>query len=309
MASTLTESWIQGPHSTNFFTRYFKADSPTAVIVFVHGFGEHCSRYTELHSQFAERGVSVFTYDQRGFGRTALDKEHKSKDSSYARTNWVNEMEDVAWAIQHVQKELPGVPVFLMGQSMGGGEVLGFPTEGRTSPYASTIASLSGIIATSPMVEQTFPVNKVLRWSLSKLAFLTPYVLFPADLVPDELSRDTSIGAAYVKDPLVKPSGSLLGLMDMLDHGEDLLKSRCHNWPKKLPLIVFHGTDDRITSPQASRAFFDAVGTEDKKYVSYPGAFHELSNETEDGVKDQLLKEAVAFIETHSTPIPETSKL
>ncbi|KAK0494819.1 Alpha/Beta hydrolase protein [Armillaria luteobubalina] len=301
MASTLTESWIQGPHSTNFFTRYFKADSPTAVIVFVHGFGEHCSRYTDLHSQFAERGVSVFTYDQRGFGRTALDKEHKSKDSSYARTNWVNEMEDVAWAIQRVQKELPGVPVFLMGQSMGGGEVLGFPTEGRASPHASMIASLSGVIATSPMVEQTFPVNKLLRWSLSKLAFLTPYVLFPADLAPDELSRDTSVGAAYVKDPLVKPSGSLLG------RGPS--ESRCHNWPKKLPLIIFHGTDDRITSPKASRAFYDAVGTEDKKYVSYPGAFHELSNETEGGVKDKLLDESVAFIEAHSTPIPETSKL
>lgn len=66
----------------------------------------------------------------------------------------------------------------------GGGEVLGFATEGDKSPYASTIASLAGVIATSPMIQQTTPVNRILRSVLSGVKVALPNMLFPADLVP-----------------------------------------------------------------------------------------------------------------------------
>ncbi len=113
-----TESWLVGPQSTNFYTRHYRAASPKAAIVFVHGFAEHCSRYIEIHTQLADNGVSVFTYDQRGYGNTALDVAERSKGSAYGKTNWEHQMEDLNWAVEFAKKEYPGLPVYIMGQSM-----------------------------------------------------------------------------------------------------------------------------------------------------------------------------------------------
>jgi len=117
-----TESWLAGPRSTQFYTRTYLPPSqkkPHAAVVFLHGFAEHIGRYTEYHPLFAARGIAIFTYDQRGFGLTALDtKGHKSRTSSYGKTTWVEQMEDTAWAIQHAKETFKDVPLFLVGHSM-----------------------------------------------------------------------------------------------------------------------------------------------------------------------------------------------
>ncbi|KAF8918167.1 Alpha/Beta hydrolase protein [Mucidula mucida] len=316
-----TESWLVGPQSTNFYTRHYRAASPKAAIVFVHGFAEHCSRYIEIHTQLADNGVSVFTYDQRGYGNTALDVAERSKGSAYGKTNWEHQMEDLNWAVEFAKKEYPGLPVYIMGQSMGGGEVLGFATEKK---YESTAASLAGVIATSPMVQQTIPVSGFLRKALGALRMVFPFMLFPADLKPAELSRDASVGEKHFDDPLVKNSGSLQALYDMFNHasprlllwelstenmqGDDLRDFRWKSWPKKVPVIFFHGTGDRITSPTASNGFFEKLPAENKKYTSFDGAFHELSNELPE-VKEQLLNDVLAFVDSTLIPAPETARL
>ncbi|KAF9000355.1 alpha/beta-hydrolase [Hymenopellis radicata] len=300
-----TESWLVGPQSTKFYTRHYRAASPKAAIVFVHGFAEHCSRYIEIHTQLTDNGVSVFTYDQRGYGNTAQDVDNRSKGSAYGKTNWEHEMEDLNWAVEHTQKEYPGLPIYIMGQSMGGGEVLGFATEKK---YESTAASLAGVIATSPMVQQAIPVSGLLRKALGALRRLVPYMLFPANLNPSELSRDASVGEKYFDDPLVKNSGSLQGLYDMFNHGDDLRDFRWKSWPKKVPIVFFHGTGDRITSPTASHDFYEKIPAENKKYVSFDGAFHELSNELPE-VKEQLLNDVLAFVDSTLVPAPEAARL
>jgi acylglycerol lipase len=115
------EAWLPGPQSTQFYTRtYNSAGGDTkAVIVFIHGFAEHVGRYSHFHPLFSERGIAVFAFDQRGFGKTALDAEgHKSKHSAYGKTSWSEQMADIGWAIGHAKEEFPGLPIFLMGHSM-----------------------------------------------------------------------------------------------------------------------------------------------------------------------------------------------
>ena len=82
-ASAYTDEWHAGYDGTRFYTRtYAPAVGPAqAAVLFVHGFVEHCGRYEWAHGAFAARGAAVFTYDQRGFGRTALDREHRSRGS------------------------------------------------------------------------------------------------------------------------------------------------------------------------------------------------------------------------------------
>ncbi len=115
---TYTAAWSPGHDGTQFYTRTYSASSPRAVVLFVHGFAEHIARYEWAHGVYASKGITVFTYDQRGFGRTALDKDNKSKDSAYAKTSWHDQFSDIEFWLKHLKKEYPELPLFLMGHSM-----------------------------------------------------------------------------------------------------------------------------------------------------------------------------------------------
>ncbi|KAF9077211.1 Alpha/Beta hydrolase protein [Rhodocollybia butyracea] len=294
---TMTERWLTGSQETQFYTRtYTPSTSPKAVIVFLHGFAEHVGRYAHIHPVLAERGVAIFTFDQRGFGRTALDKEHKSKTSAWGRTGWTDQLEDVNWAIGVAKKEFSGIPVFIMGHSMGGGEALGFATT-KEQRYTETVASLAGVIATSPLIEQTTPVLKLVRWLGGKAAIISPYMVIPAVVERSHLSHNAAANEANAKDPLIRQSGSLRGVGDMLTEGEKLITEGCNNWPKK-PVLFLHGTDDKVTSYKATQRFHDLIRAEDKKIILYPDQYHELQNEAPE-IQQQYVNDIVSFVEAH----------
>ncbi|KAF8070391.1 Alpha/Beta hydrolase protein [Lyophyllum atratum] len=299
-STSYTESWIAGPQTTQFYTRtYTPPNTPRAVLVFLHGFAEHVGRYTHFHPLLSEHDIAVFTLDQRGFGKTALDTEgRKSTESAYGKTSWTEQMADIAWAVEYAKKTFPGIPPFLMGHSMGGAEALGFATQEEKSSHSATVASLAGVIATSPLILQTKPAPKLLRWVGGKASAVLPHQLVPADVIPGDLSHDAAVNEAYMKDPLVKHFGSLRGLHDMLSNGEALLATHHDKWPKSLPLFIAHGTEDKVTSCTASQAFFDKIPAVDKRIKLFEGGFHELQNEP-NGVKEELVADVVAFIEAH----------
>lgn len=123
--TTYTELWLEGPLATSIYTRFYKPPpmvTTRAVLIFAHGYLEHVGRYgyPEAHAKWASCGVAVLTFDQRGFGRTALDTEHRSPGSAYGRTGGANErMSDLEWAVKLARSTFgEDVPLFLMGHSM-----------------------------------------------------------------------------------------------------------------------------------------------------------------------------------------------
>ncbi|EGO26422.1 hypothetical protein SERLADRAFT_447627 [Serpula lacrymans var. lacrymans S7.9] len=300
--STYQESWLLGPQSTNFYTRTYPSPTspPHAALVFIHGFIEHIARYDHVFSAFAARGITVFAYDQRGFGRTALDEGGRSKGSAYAKTSWREQLEDVEWAVGRVRRgEVPGcegVPVFLYGHSMGGGLCLAFPTRTTRPPSPDTLSSISGIIATSPLLTATKPASKAVRWIGGKASVLAPSLTIPAEVAAEVLSHDPEVIKNNIDDPLIKRVGSLRGLSDMLDGGEKLLKEDHARWPKALPLLLIHGSDDQGTSCESTEEFYKKVTADDKTFSCYPGGYHELHNEP-DGVKEKLIEECISWVE------------
>ncbi|KAH8103271.1 lysophospholipase [Cristinia sonorae] len=294
-----TEAWIAGPNAHQFYTRTYAASPPRAVIIFVHGFGEHVGRYEASFPAFPKRGVTLFAYDQRGFGRTALDAEHKSKDAAYGKTSWAEQLGDIEWWVKYLVKEYPGVPVFLMGHSMGGGLACAFPTRGSSGPPSSdTVKLLSGVIACSPCIQLTNPKPKIVVFAGSQLGRILPNLAIPAGVNPDDLSRNPPRNQAYMNDPLIKPTGTLKGVDDMLNGGEKLLETGWKHWPKTLPTLFVHGTADRVTSPKASESFFYKIQSEDKTYTPYPGAYHELFQEI-DNIPEKLSDEIISWVEAH----------
>ncbi|KAF8648506.1 hypothetical protein AX16_006212 [Volvariella volvacea WC 439] len=307
---TFTVQWIEGPSGTKFYTRTYRPANPKAVILFVHGFAEHIARYKHFHPRLAAEGIAVFAFDQRGFGLTAQDTEgNKSKDSSYGKTSWNDQMQDIDYMLGHVKETFKGVPLFLMGHSMGGGEVLGFATQDESAETKKHVKDLYGLIATSPLIRQAKPAPKFLRRVGGLVGTLAPYVLIPAPVVPDHLSRDKAVGKAYMEDPLVHQSGSLRGIGDMLSKGEEVLQNY-GKWPRELPLLIVHGGDDKVTSQPASQEFFDHVSLEakDKKYELVKDAYHELQNELPD-VQQLLLDLIRTFVkERVANGMPGTSR-
>ena len=124
--SLYEEAWLPGPGGLYFYTRTYRpppSTRPKAIYVFIHGFADHSTRHERDHLMIAANGFIVFTYDQRGFGRTALDGEQTRRSAhvmvKYGRTSARNVFEDTAWwvryALQSLSKE--GQRVFLMGYS------------------------------------------------------------------------------------------------------------------------------------------------------------------------------------------------
>ena len=113
------EEWLPGPEGHQFYTRTYTATGTArAAVVFIHGFAEHVGRHEHAHRYWQAKDITVFTFDQRGFGRTALDAEHKSKDAAYGKESFEEQMRDIEFWIRHVKKQYPELPLFLAGQSM-----------------------------------------------------------------------------------------------------------------------------------------------------------------------------------------------
>jgi acylglycerol lipase len=116
----LTETWLEGPDSIQFYTRYYTPPTGVpirAVLVYVHGYLDYISHLAFLHERFAARGVAVFAFDQRGFGMTGIDPD--KNPGSFGRTGGHKErMTDIAWAVKEAKSRVDKqVPLFLMGYS------------------------------------------------------------------------------------------------------------------------------------------------------------------------------------------------
>ncbi|EIW54362.1 lysophospholipase [Trametes versicolor FP-101664 SS1] len=308
---TFTEAWLPGHDGTKFYTRTYPAPSPRAVLLFVHGFAEHLGRYEWAHGEYASQGITVFTYDQRGFGRTALDHPNKSKHSAYGKTSWPDQLSDIEFWVKHLKSEYSELPLFLKGHSMGGGLALAFATRTTPSPAPETLASLSGIISSSPLLLQSQPVPKLMRYVGGKASLLFPNLLFDAPVPIQDLSHNTAANEANSTDPWIVQKGSLRGLRDMLSGGEQLLWNDHKHWPQSLPLLIVHGTADRVTSFKASEEFYHKVDAADKEFKPFEDGFHELVHEP-DGVKERFVDECVSWLLKHieeqdDTPPPVTN--
>ncbi|KAF7351007.1 Hydrolase-4 domain-containing protein [Mycena sanguinolenta] len=295
VSDTYSEAWLAGPQSTQFYTRTYRADASEskAVIVFIHGFVEHIGRYTQVHPVLAAHGFNVFTFDQRGFGKTALDEEHKSTSSAYGKTSGEDQMDDIQWAIDHAKKEFPGLPVFLSGHSMGGGEVLNFSVRRHTS-------ELAGVIASSPLIRQAKSsiFDHAARAAGGLAAELFPYTPIPTPLDYNALSHDTIYTNMCKNDVLAKLEGTLRGVLDMLNWGEALLTvSNYKKWPNKLPILFVHGSADQITSHDATKEFHDKIIANDKQMNFYVDGFHELLQEP--AHREKLVNDEIAWMEAH----------
>ncbi|GAA5838929.1 hypothetical protein JCM9279_003903 [Rhodotorula babjevae] len=281
MATTRTDD-LTGPGAAKFFTKqWLPQGKPRAALLFVHGFIERVERYDHVFPKYAEQGIAVFAYDQRGFGKTAT----YTPKHTQGVTSWPEQFGDIDHFLEHTLGLFPGVPFFLYGHSMGGALVLGYAT--RTPPRP-LVGRLAGIVSSSPLLRQSKGVKApaLIVRAGSLIGKLSGALTLKATVKPEDTCRDPAVQKAYAEDPLCKQVGTFRGVGDMLLGGESIVSRDYKLFPKTLPLLVVHGEADKVTDCDASREFVDKVKTEvraaDATLKSFPGFYHEMHNEPGD---------------------------
>ena len=274
-----TSATISSFDGSTLFTRQWTPDVEVVARVFlVHGVHEHSGRYAYVASSLMQRGVEVHAIDLRGHGQSEGERATVGSFAEYS--------DDVAFALRDVLASAE-VPVFLLGHSMGGLVVSRMIVDHGSD-------GLAGLVLSSPALAVEAPAP--LRALAPLIARWLPRVPVTA-LDLSRLSRDPRVEAAYREDPLCTKSGVRAHL------GHELLRSIEHVRENvdafTLPMLLFHGTADTLTSPAGSAWMAENAPSDDVTLTLYDGFYHETLNELErdrviDALSDWILSRASA---------------
>ncbi|KAI0201005.1 alpha/beta hydrolase [Astrocystis sublimbata] len=256
---------------TSLFTKTWLPDGPAkAKLIMFHGFSDHVDRYYGFFPHLAEHGIAVYGIDQRGWGRSATKHSDQGKTGPTTRV-----LADMA---AFIRSQLPSeIPVFVLGHSMGGGQVL---TLASSPKYEDVITQIRGWILEAPFVG--FAPELQPSWlvvaSGRLAANVVPHFKLHRPIPPEDITRDKEVQESIRNDALMHDYGTLEGLASMLDRTADLSSGKLVPCKAVRSLLVTHGTADKATSFDKSRAWFDRhqAGIPDASFKAYEGGAHQL---------------------------------
>ena len=259
------ESKWEGNDGIMFFMQGWEPDTaPKALIALVHGLGEHSGRYAHVGQVMADAGYALAGFDLRGHGKSGGARGHSSSLNAY--------MHDIRRFLDLMAQRYPKLPCFLYGLSLGGLLSLSYAIQ-----YG---ADLKGVMVSGAALRSSLQEQKTKIALVKLLGSFLPAVTIHSGLDPTTLSRDSKVVDAYINDPLVHYSASL-GFGKSALSAIDLCFARAKEF--KIPLLIMHGTADKLTYPSGSEDFA-RLASEHNKDVTlklWDGLYHELHNEPE----------------------------
>ncbi len=273
--TTRTERAFDGVGGVRIVYDVWTPDTqPKAVVVLSHGLGEYARRYDHVAQRFGAAGLVTYALDHRGHGRSGGKRMLVRDISEYTG--------DFDTLVSIATREHHGLKCIVLGHSMGGGIVFAYGVE-RPDNYDLMVLS-------APVVAAQDQVSSLLAFAAKVLGAVIPGV--PGqDLDVDAISRDPAVVAAYRADPLVYHGKIPFGVgRAMLQIGETMPRRAA---ALTAPLLVVHGSDDRLVPVEGSGRLVGSVGSSDVELKIYPGLYHEVFNEPE---QDQVLGDVVSWI-------------
>ena len=275
MTTTRTERNFDGVGGVRIVYDVWTPDTPPrAVVVLSHGLGEYARRYDHVAQCFGDAGLVTYALDHRGHGRSGGKRMLVRHISEYTA--------DFDTLVRIATREHHGLKCVVLGHSMGGGIVFAYGVE-RPDNYDMMVLS-------APAVAAQELVSPLMIVAAKVLGALVPG-LPVQELDVAAISRDPAVVQAYNDDPLVYHGKVPAGVgRALLEVGETM--------PQRAPaltapLLVVHGSDDRLIPVDGSRRLVECVGSADVELKEYPGLYHEVFNEPE---RDQVLGDVVAWI-------------
>lgn len=253
----------RGAGARLFFTEWAPAAcdrgaSARAIVVVMHGFGEHSGRYDEFAGYLVARGYAVARIDARGHGRSSGRRGHVSDYDDY-----VGDLAAFALDIAHRHS---GSKLILLGHSNGGLAAIRCVQRELIQPHA--------LVLTSPLLRlRKQPVPDGLARVLSR--FL-PALPLPNGIRSEDLTRDTQLRAAHASDRWVHKVATPRWYWEMREAQRQALADA----PRiTLPLLTICAELDALVDPAATIDFHGRAASLDKELVVRSGEYHEVLNE------------------------------
>lgn len=246
-----------GVGGVSLFRQVWRPAGPArAVLMNIHGLGDHSGLYPTLGDHLVGRGITVHAMDLRGNGRSGGQRAYVER--------WEEYREDLHRFVALVRQEEPGRSVFLLGNSLGGLIVLDYVLHHPEG--------LRGVIAASPPLGR-LGVSAPLLALGRVLSRLWPRFSLRTGMDLSGLARDPAVVEAVLADPLFHRVGTARLSTEVV---ATIARVQAAAPAFPLPLLVFHGSADRMVPPEGSREFVARVGHPDRELREYPGALHVL---------------------------------
>jgi alpha-beta hydrolase superfamily lysophospholipase len=265
--------------------RWDSAASPKAVVQLTHGMGEHARRYDHVARALNDAGFTVYAQDHRGHGASA----NPDALGDLGPGSWTALVDDIGLLSAHIRAEHPGLPLILVGHSMGSFAVQQYLLDHSADVDGVVLTGTAAIDVLEPMLDLDQPLDLAM--------FNAPFQ--PARTDYDWLSRDETIVDAYIADPYCGFGIDVESAKQMFVGARRAADpSVVSAMARGLPVYIAVGETDPVNgglallTPLTDR--YAAAGLTDVTVRTYPEARHEILNETN---RDEVIGELIVWID------------
>lgn len=254
---------------------------PKALVVALHGFNDYSNAFEGPGQYLRQQGIAIFAYDQRGFGAT------QSHGIWAGERNLISDVRQMVRALRHTY---PGIPLYLLGESMGGAVVI-------TAVSSKDFPSVEGIVLSAPAVWGSDTMNALYRMTLWTLAHTAPTEKLTGRGLNIQASDNIEMLRALGRDPLVIKEtriDAIYGIVQLMDSAF----RKVHQ--VKTPMLFLYGANDQVIPKKPVQRVIDNMEGP-FKVAYYPEGYHMLLRDLK---AELVLRDIVQWILHPNDPLP-----
>ena len=264
--------------------RWLPSSPSRAVVLALHGMNEHARAFAEDAAPwFTAEGVALYAYDQRGFGATPNRGIWAGHETLAA---------DAAEAARLVRARHPGLPLVMMGESMGGAVLLVAGASAAAPPA-------DGYVLLAPAVVGRASLGWFARGMLDVLVTVVPMMGFQNSAPGFQPTDNIDAWRRWSRDPLLIRNtrvDAIAGLVDLMDAAVAAAPSF------RAPALLLYGGRDRLVPPAPTRAMLAALPERGRQRVGfYANGYHMLLRDTQG---ERVARDITAWVTDRAAPLP-----
>lgn len=254
---------------------------PQAVIIALHGFNDYSNAFATPGTYLSSRGIACYAYDQRGFGN-APGRGLWAGTEAYSR--------DLAAFTRSIRRQYPGIPLYLLGESMGGAVTMVAMTDSNAPP-------VDGLILVAPAVWARSTMPWYQRWLLAIASRTVPWLELTGKGLEITPSDNIEMRRALGRDPLVIKAtrvDTLRGLTDLMDAALDSAEKLQH------PTLIQYGRHDQVIPKEPTLLMLSRVPAH-VRTAFYAEGYHMLLRDLQG---EKPLADIAAWVTDRNGPLP-----
>lgn len=256
-------------------------EKPVAILLCIHGLGLQSNSYEFFGKEQSKRGIAVYAIDVRGFGAWM-------NAGGKAQVNFNDCLLDIKQSAESIRAANPGIPMYILGESMGGAIALR-----AASMYPELIDGLISAVPAGERFNQGKTSMKVFLNLLSgfNLANVGGDVLNAA-------TKNEKLRTKWQEDPLARLNLSpqeLIQFQDFMNTNHDAAKK-----VTDMPVLFVQGNGDQLVKPEGTWELFNDVAAKDKSFFAVPGEhlIFEEAQTQDAGPRDQNFRVISSWLQT-----------